>query len=373
MKKLIIMVKRASGIKTKFLIPERVNYNKAKCLIILAAIIFLQPSAFGNLMLPEHKGQVDVSNRDNYLENALISNGEAQRFSKMPVYVFTPEGPYASLARRALKQWQDASGGVLSFVTAANEKDAQIIIKFSESAIGEMNKAFYAGVTNTTRKSDGSLQQARVKIVTKRNNQPIPEAIIYSVLLHELGHAVGIAGHSNNSADIMSTGGSEIKSAISARDIKTVKLLYSKTDFTQDKAIYRSAKYQQIKQMLEKTPDDYIGWAELGDFYFNEGYNSNAYKCYEYLTRLRPNEAFGWSRLGLYYTKQKDFDKAYVNLKTAHIKKPSDPIYMYDLAALCHNHNKKDMARSYLATFLKNYPAQRQNKTLAEIIKSYGV
>ena len=342
-----------------------------KIIIVFVILFFTLSQSLANLVLPEHKGQVDVSNRNHYLENALISNGEAQRFSKMPIYVFIQEGQYSSLARRAIKQWQDASGGILSFVASSSEKNAQVVIKFNENTIGEMNKAFYAGLTSTTQKQDGSLNQTRVRILTKRDGKPLPEAIIYSVLLHEIGHAIGIAGHSDNPNDIMSTGGSTAKSTLSARDIKTLKMLYSKADFSQDKQIYRSVRYKQIKQMLEKTPDDYIGWSELGDFYFNEGYMANAYKCYEYLTRLQPNEAFGYSRLGLYYSKQKDFNKAYSNLKTAHLKKPSDPVYVYDLAALCYNHNKKEMAKPYLVAFLKKYPTQKQNKVLANIIKSY--
>lgn len=347
-----------------------------KLIIVLTLVVLifaLQPHSCEALLLPDHKGQVDISKQDHYLENALVSNSEAQKFTKMPIYVFIRDDAYTTLTRRALKQWQDAAGGLLSFVQTTSEKDAQIIIIFSEKPIGEMDKAFYAGITHTTRKQDGSLQQAKVKILTKRNGNPVPESVLSNVVLHELGHAIGVAGHSNNTGDIMSTGGSAANSTLSARDIKTVRMLYSKTDFTQDKQIYRSAKYQQIKQMLEKTPDDYVGWAELGDFYFNEGYNSNAYKCYEYLTRLKPAEAFGYSRLGLYYTKQKDFNNAYANLKTAHLKKPSDPVYMYDLAALCYNYNKKGLAKSYFVAFLKNYPAQRQNKILVDIIKSYGI
>ena len=49
---------------------------------------------------------------------------------------------------------------------------------------------------------------------------------IYYVVLHEVGHALGIKGHSKNRYDVMYPSDNTYRNALSNRDINTIKTIY---------------------------------------------------------------------------------------------------------------------------------------------------
>ncbi len=62
--------------------------------------------------------------------------------------------------------------------------------------------------------------------------QEMPETILQAVFLHEMGHALGLLGHSPNKEDIMylddkgAKRGAPVASSISSRDLNTIKKVY---------------------------------------------------------------------------------------------------------------------------------------------------
>ncbi len=324
----------------------------------------------GGLILPENIGQVNTINQDSYIENALFENGVAIKYQKMPVAVYIEPGPYFDFAKKALYAWQ-ISTGVTSFGLVKNAHSAQMTIEFVDTQFDKkQNQYMQTGTTGYEIKS-GFINKSFIKILTTADGKKVHDEVIYHTLLHEIGHALGIAGHSEDGGDIMSTANSLTSSTLSNKDIKTVQMLYSGANLQQNSTLYKSAKYRQIKQMLEKMPGDYSAWLQLGDFYLEVKHYSNACKCYTYLTKLKPQEAIGYSRLGICYEKLEDFERAYENLKTAHLKNPKEPIFIYDLAAICYNHNKKGLAKEYLKNYLNSNPLAKKEEVFIKLMKSY--
>ncbi|MBX9687103.1 MAG: matrixin family metalloprotease, partial [Candidatus Obscuribacterales bacterium] len=78
---------------------------------------------------------------------------------------------------------------------------------------------------------DGVLTKAAIKMLTVPSLKPessLSDDKLRQTALHEVGHALGLNGHSSNPGDIMYFASVAVNSPqLSERDIKTLQLLYS--------------------------------------------------------------------------------------------------------------------------------------------------
>ena len=169
----------------------------------------------------------------------------------MPLRVFVPRPPGGLFAdadavwdatKRGIIDWSGAAGpGLPAFQFADRASDAHIPIAWDEVSGGwSVAHCFYS--VNLFQRRFGVAQI----VVTGRyrdGTETTPE-FIYEVVLHEMGHALGLAGHSPNPEDAMygfgrgpSTNlpkfvGKRIPpktgSGLTARDRETLRLLYDR-------------------------------------------------------------------------------------------------------------------------------------------------
>jgi hypothetical protein len=117
----------------------------------------------------------------------------------IPVYIDVPatkesgyKAIYSQYVRHALDEWSSALEGRLRYTLVATPQEAQIRIYW----VAGFTQPDKAGETEFT------LEDATVWLKTRQ----MPDNLLQGNILHELGHALGIAGHSPANDDAMTTG-----------------------------------------------------------------------------------------------------------------------------------------------------------------------
>ena len=127
---------------------------------------------------------------------------------------------------RSFKSWDDALGSDLNFKYVNNADEADIVAKFVDKLDDNQ-----AGITKTAYAEIGGKVYLAKAVINISKNSPIGfrfnDAQLNKITLHEIGHAIGILGHSENINDIMyfSTA-SQRQSTISSKDVETVRKIY---------------------------------------------------------------------------------------------------------------------------------------------------
>ncbi|MFN8655857.1 MAG: matrixin family metalloprotease [Candidatus Obscuribacterales bacterium] len=156
-----------------------------------------------------------VSNNGDYL--AEMVEGGAYRWTpdRMPLHVYIADGSGVSAYRPQLKQlmrdafnsWMQAAAGKLSWVEVSDPRQADIVTNWSDSISirnGQLEAGRTTAVTQTDRRTgERSLVAADVKILTRIGAKVFSDDEIRKTTLHEIGHALGLQGHSHLSSDIM--------------------------------------------------------------------------------------------------------------------------------------------------------------------------
>lgn len=150
---------------------------------------------------------------------------------------------YRDYTIESLKSWSQALNGRLSFVETSRKRDADITLDWVPS----FDDRYVAGVTNY------SVGHATVEIKTVG----VPEKDIKCNILHEIGHALGISGHSDNQGDIMvgmrrwHRDNTPYEPKLSHRDVQAIRRLYSAT-WKKGEDLY-SASAQQAPAASQST------------------------------------------------------------------------------------------------------------------------
>ena len=163
---------------------------------------------------------------NHYLERALNSSGKAVIWKNMPITVYVYDSGYRNQIIEAFRTWQNSSGGIIKFAHA-NGPNAGIVVRYSSNLPGNS-----VGLTSKNT-NNGEITHAEI-LLKEVPYSPRLENFVYSVALHEVGHALGIEGHSSGTNDIMYPQTNSIgqRQTLSSRDITTLRWLYNvKQDF----------------------------------------------------------------------------------------------------------------------------------------------
>jgi predicted Zn-dependent protease len=144
-----------------------------------------------------------------------------------PDGLFEDPGAIFDSVRDGVVDWTDvAAPGVPSFVFVENKGDADIPIVWAAEPNGGWYIAYcaYEGFPSSRRWAVSNI------LVTARwgDSRVADLHDIYDTMLHEMGHALGLAGHSPDPGDVMApvVGGS--RTGLTERDRNTLKALYAR-------------------------------------------------------------------------------------------------------------------------------------------------
>ena len=313
--------------------------------------------------------KVDVSGEsldNNYINYAVDSNGKLGRWESNKITVFVSESEYQNTIYKALSHYNDVFAGYFKFYLTSNRNQADIKIDmvshFSSNTHNE--QGYIAGLTdNSFAGEERFLKKSWVQLLNTEpnSNKKITQAKVYSVALHELGHALGIVGHSPNPSDIMyaATKANEF----SARDIATLKIMYSgdKELIAQKTRYFAQTKLREAEEYAKKLPNQAISWINLGKVYYDLDRKEDALEAYKKALAIEPNNAMIYRSMAECYYQSGKYEAAikYSSIANDHISAEDKKVSGYQMIGLCYS-KLKDFEKSY--DYLKRaYDIDRTN------------
>lgn len=142
---------------------------------------------------------------------------------------------YMAALSRAFFKWFQGSGNRVPFVMVNDPSQASLRVTWTSnpsqvSENGQMAEPGTAKLAMTeTAPGQVSINGATVTLLTVDvNGQPVSDEDMEKICLHELGHALGLNGHSLNNQDVMFYSQSPtVSTTLSPRDAATIQRLYS--------------------------------------------------------------------------------------------------------------------------------------------------
>ncbi len=237
--------------------PQDRDINKIRSLM---ASLEVPASAFNQASIAA--GSMNGSQTSNHSENGDLNKGDVQDQNsvkkrddgdyyaeisrrgvwiwpknRLPVKIYIErEKPsnganvrYISILKDAFKEWASASGGLLQFSFIDVPRKADIVCSWSKDKSKFKNSSEAAN--SKVYAKNGMLDKGEIEILTVSANDAsaISDNQARATALHEVGHIIGLTGHSSNSQDVMYISASlkDTWTKLSNRDINTIVHLYS--------------------------------------------------------------------------------------------------------------------------------------------------
>ena len=170
-----------------------------------------------------------------YLAEAIMKGVKRWTKDKMPLKVYIAPGEkvsnysseYKTILKESFLQWQEKTEQLVQFEFVDSATKSDIECYWTD----DPNRVLFWGEGGHCATFDASSGRQHCEIVFLTQSvakKPVRPKSMQAFTLHEIGHALGIAGHSNNPEDIMyAIATSRKEPGVSRADSKTLKLVYS--------------------------------------------------------------------------------------------------------------------------------------------------
>jgi predicted Zn-dependent protease len=196
--------------------------------------------------------QIDSDPQSGDYLTSIYHNGRLERwqYNRLPLKVFISNGNddqgtpvpgfhenYNDMLLEALDTWVKASNYRLAYMLVGDSRNADIIFTWTnrndflknESTSVEQGAARMQTRAMLNTGDQTMIVQGRViiDICNPNTGQSLNDEDVKKTLLHEIGHALGLSGHSNNNKDVMFYSESPtVWAALTKRDKNTIARLY---------------------------------------------------------------------------------------------------------------------------------------------------
>jgi hypothetical protein len=164
--------------------------------------------------------------RPNYAAQA----GTLRTWGAFPVKIyFANTATYGSgssfdpLVRQGFDQWEIESGGVFDLQYVSTEGEADIVVRYNLLSSPPVS-GDELGSTTVSFTTGGRLTHADIKLNVWNGMTAQDRADFVGTAAHEMGHGLGIGGHSSSTADLMYFASSV--NNVTPRDLNTMKTAY---------------------------------------------------------------------------------------------------------------------------------------------------
>lgn len=311
---------------------------------------------------------------NNYIYNAVYGEGILRwdiRSFPLKVYIddidTVPEY-YIESIREAFDVWVKSTNFV-KFTYVDSKSAANIIISFSDINKNDCNEGgckYVVAYTEPIIKGHNLLSHMNLTFYrTNPRNEGFSKSEIFNTAVHEIGHTLGVMGHSDNPADVMfaqkddGTLYEEIKGNLSISDVQTLVLLYRLEPSVSNVENLKSESFYYLPLILGSN--DTILQKKLEEL---KDYIKNY-----------PEMAAGYINISAVYADLGDFDKALNSLENAEIYAfTQDEKYLVAYNRAITYYNLQDYNKAFefanIAKSIKDTDGVRELITEIENLKS---
>lgn len=389
---------------------------------LIVAVFVFNSKVMNNITLKNNQNEVQAEEvptpapagvpsgdlSDNYFSNAVTASGNFAVWQQMPINVYIQSNPFTNIVKSAFDLYNANFNGMISFNYVDSPTTAQINVTFPARLERADEEQFVAGITNNF-SSGHNIQSSNIKLLTQKDGIKFSSAFVYNTALHEIGHALGINGHSDNKADIMyPQTQANVMMTLSARDMATLKIMYSKNTelINQNSATASTDKLQEALRYTQQAPNKTNSWINLGNVYYDLKMLPEALEAYKKALNIDPSDSNIYASMAeCYYSSKKyetsaqfyeyakertydpveienyeamialsklsgqKYEEAY-NLYVALVDKyPNKKEYFINYLYLC-TYLKKPEGKDKLILFLQTHPEANNDNTIMQY-KSY--
>lgn len=251
---------------------------------------------------------------ENYIENSVY-NQKIIRWNNFPIkYAFTNPSVapkyFVKEIENAFSEWEKATNNSILFME--DDKNPEILINFnSEDVVNNDNQKYVVAYT-IPKLNVNSLNQMEINFYLKYpDGKFFSMNQVYNTALHEIAHALGFMGHSDDSEHLMYISNdlyekNNKRKKLSVADVNTILLLYKiKPEITN---VYGQAsmyipffvlgtekeineeKFKEAKDYIREAPNLASGYIDLAETFVNERDYVGAIKALEKALERADNE-----------------------------------------------------------------------------------
>lgn len=332
-------------------------------IFIVSILIFLSIAAF-------------ASPADDYFNHITVfSDGKITRFTQMPIRVHIAPMPigvegvetYLESFRYAMREWEAAADGRIQFQEVASTTNADIRVRWQRSGLTRIIDTAL-GRTELTRLSETDFEVDVVLSLRERGSAGLlSQEKMRTVCLHELGHAIGLWGHSPDSASVLFFAATAQRPT--DRDRTTLQKVYAASLHTPQ----HEAAIAVLKTQIEANPRHLRSHYLLGAVNFDKGKVDAAIANFKACLALDPSFQQANEKLLLAYQKSGRREEALVQLQKMLNREASPEGYNTAGVMYYQNQQVEDAIAAFKRALQMNPRYQPAKDNLHQLYREQGI